>query len=99
MAKSSAAPAFQCAECGWRTTKWSGRCGECQAWGTVEQVAARAGRAAGFGAAALAGLGGLDGLGLGLRTPGRCSAWAELAWAGRPGRSWPGRAARRPRPG
>ena len=65
MAKSSAAPAFQCAECGWRTTKWSGRCGECQAWGTVEQVTARAGRAAGFGAAALAGLGGLDGLGLG----------------------------------
>ena len=66
MAKSSAAPAFQCAECGWRTTKWSGRCGECQAWGTVEQIAAsRAGRAAGFGAAALAGLGGLDALGLG----------------------------------
>ena len=66
MAKSSAGPAFQCAECGWRTTKWSGRCGECQAWGTVEQAAvSRPGRAAGFGAAALAGLGGLDGLGLG----------------------------------
>ena len=65
MAKSSAGPAFQCAECGWRTTKWSGRCGECQAWGTVEQAAARPARAAGFGAAALAGLGGLDGLGLG----------------------------------
>ncbi|HUY46297.1 MAG TPA: DNA repair protein RadA [Streptosporangiaceae bacterium] len=32
--------AFQCAECGWRTTKWTGRCGECQAWGTVEQAAA-----------------------------------------------------------
>jgi len=40
MAKSSAGPAFQCTECGWRTTKWSGRCGECQAWGTVEQAAA-----------------------------------------------------------
>ncbi len=51
MAKSSAGPAFQCAECGWRTTKWSGRCGECQAWGTVEQIAvSRAGRAAGFSA-------------------------------------------------
>jgi DNA repair protein RadA/Sms len=62
MAKSSAGPAFQCAECGWRTTKWSGRCGECQAWGTVEQQAVT--RAAGFGGAALAGLGaGLDGLG------------------------------------
>ena len=65
MAKSSAGPAFQCAECGWRTTKWSGRCGECQAWGTVEQVAvSRVARATGFGSAALAGLGGgLDGLG------------------------------------
>ena len=62
MAKSSAGPAFQCAECGWRTTKWSGRCGECQAWGTVEQQAVT--RAAGFGSAALAGLGAsLDGLG------------------------------------
>ncbi len=28
---------FGCAECGWVTTKWVGRCGECQAWGTVEQ--------------------------------------------------------------
>ncbi len=67
MAKSSAGPAFQCAECGWRTTKWSGRCGECQAWGTVQQAAtSRVGRATGFGSAALAGLGaGLDGLGLG----------------------------------
>jgi DNA repair protein RadA/Sms len=40
MAKSSAGPAFQCTECGWRTTKWSGRCGECEAWGTVEQAGA-----------------------------------------------------------
>ena len=36
----SAAPAFQCVECGWRTTKWSGRCGECQSWGSVEPAAA-----------------------------------------------------------
>jgi len=40
MAKSSAAPLYRCAECGWRATKWSGRCGECQAWGTVEETAA-----------------------------------------------------------
>jgi DNA repair protein RadA/Sms len=33
-------PAFRCAECGWTTAKWVGRCGECQAWGTVEDVAA-----------------------------------------------------------
>ena len=26
---------FRCAECGWATGKWVGRCGECQAWGTV----------------------------------------------------------------
>jgi DNA repair protein RadA/Sms len=30
----------RCAECGWETAKWVGRCGECQAWGTVEQVGA-----------------------------------------------------------
>jgi DNA repair protein RadA/Sms len=40
MAKSSAGAAgFRCTECGWQTAKWSGRCGECQAWGTVEQAA------------------------------------------------------------
>jgi DNA repair protein RadA/Sms len=38
MAKSSAGAAYRCGECGWRTTKWSGRCGECQAWGTVEET-------------------------------------------------------------
>ncbi len=39
-------PAHRCAECGWETTKWVGRCGECQAWGTVEErgADARAGR-------------------------------------------------------
>ena len=31
---------FRCTECGWTSGKWVGRCGECQAWGTVaEQVA------------------------------------------------------------
>jgi DNA repair protein RadA/Sms len=29
-------PAYACAECGWTTAKWVGRCGECQAWGTVD---------------------------------------------------------------
>lgn len=28
--------AYRCAECGWQTSKWVGRCGECQAWGTVD---------------------------------------------------------------
>jgi DNA repair protein RadA/Sms len=28
----------RCAECGWETAKWAGRCAECQAWGTVEPV-------------------------------------------------------------
>jgi DNA repair protein RadA/Sms len=32
---------FRCGECGWAASKWVGRCGECQAWGTVEQVGAR----------------------------------------------------------
>jgi DNA repair protein RadA/Sms len=37
MAKSLARerPAFRCSECGWTVGKWVGRCGECQAWGTV----------------------------------------------------------------
>ena len=39
MAKVQAA-AFRCTDCGWTTTKWVGRCGECQAWGTVEEVGA-----------------------------------------------------------
>ncbi|WP_125611809.1 DNA repair protein RadA [Specibacter cremeus] len=29
---------YRCAECGWTTAKWVGRCGECQAWGTVEEL-------------------------------------------------------------
>ncbi|WNI17108.1 DNA repair protein RadA [Actinacidiphila sp. ITFR-21] len=29
-------PAYRCTECGWTTVKWLGRCGECQAWGTIE---------------------------------------------------------------
>jgi DNA repair protein RadA/Sms len=31
---------YRCAECGWATSKWVGRCGECQAWGTVDEVGA-----------------------------------------------------------
>ena len=31
---------FACAECGWRSPKWVGRCGECQAWGAVAEVGA-----------------------------------------------------------
>lgn len=31
---------YRCAECGWTTAKWVGRCGECQAWGTVEEAGA-----------------------------------------------------------
>ncbi|GAB2757945.1 DNA repair protein RadA [Sinomonas soli] len=37
-ARSGKAPGYRCAECGWTTAKWVGRCGECQAWGTVEEV-------------------------------------------------------------
>lgn len=33
-----AAQTFRCAECGWTTSKWVGRCGECQAWGTVDEA-------------------------------------------------------------
>ncbi|GAA1760020.1 MULTISPECIES: DNA repair protein RadA [Streptomonospora] len=39
MAK-AAKTTFRCSECGWTTLKWVGRCGECQAWGTVEESGA-----------------------------------------------------------
>ncbi|MCL8023856.1 DNA repair protein RadA [Nocardioides bruguierae] len=32
-------PAYRCSECGWETVKWVGRCGECQAWGSVAEAA------------------------------------------------------------
>lgn len=31
-------PGYRCSECGWTTVKWVGRCGECQAWGTVAET-------------------------------------------------------------
>jgi DNA repair protein RadA/Sms len=31
-------PGHRCSECGWSTVKWVGRCGECQAWGTVTEI-------------------------------------------------------------
>jgi DNA repair protein RadA/Sms len=57
MAKSSAGLLYRCAECGWRTTKWSGRCGECQAWGTVEETAIRGPARSPLGAGRLGGAG------------------------------------------
>ena len=39
MAKPEKDP-FRCVECGWTTNKWAGRCGECQVWGSVEEIAA-----------------------------------------------------------
>lgn len=33
-------PAYRCTECGWTAVKWVGRCGECQAWGTVVEAGA-----------------------------------------------------------
>src|SRR5659263_419090 len=28
---------YACTDCGWTTTKWVGRCGECQTWGSVAE--------------------------------------------------------------
>ena len=44
-------PSHRCAECGWSGAKWVGRCPECQAWGSVEEVAA----APAFGTAGIGG--------------------------------------------
>src|SRR5882757_2973126 len=38
MAKSPAGSGFRCTECGRQSAKWTGRCGECQAWGTVQEA-------------------------------------------------------------
>ncbi|HEX2362656.1 MAG TPA: DNA repair protein RadA [Jiangellaceae bacterium] len=37
------AQVYRCGECGWSTAKWVGRCGECQAWGTLGEAVARPG--------------------------------------------------------
>src|SRR5690625_5703308 len=34
--------AYQCSECGWPALTWVGRCGQCQAWGTVSESGAGA---------------------------------------------------------
>jgi len=36
----SARPAHRCTECGYSSAKWVGRCPECQAWGSVQEVGA-----------------------------------------------------------
>ncbi len=47
MAKSSRVrPLYRCSECGWETGKWAGRCGECQAWGSVAEAATTTARTA-----------------------------------------------------
>ncbi|TQL66608.1 DNA repair protein RadA/Sms [Nocardioides albertanoniae] len=43
-ARSSKRATYRCSECGWETMKWVGRCGECQAWGSVAEAAAPVGR-------------------------------------------------------
>jgi len=48
----------RCSECGWSTTRWAGRCGECQAWGTLVATTS-AGRPGGSLPAGSAGAGGV----------------------------------------
>ncbi|MBC7550705.1 MAG: DNA repair protein RadA, partial [Cellulomonas sp.] len=38
-------PSYRCAECGWTAAKWVGRCGVCQAWGSVAEDAGPGGAA------------------------------------------------------
>lgn len=35
--KTGGRPQFECGECGWTSPRWVGRCGECQAWGSVSE--------------------------------------------------------------
>ncbi|MGC3995711.1 MAG: DNA repair protein RadA [Propionicimonas sp.] len=43
MARNTADP-YRCSDCGWTTPRWVGRCGECQAWGSVGQSATTSAR-------------------------------------------------------
>ncbi|HEX3649516.1 MAG TPA: DNA repair protein RadA [Pseudonocardiaceae bacterium] len=47
----AARPAYRCADCGHEVAKWVGRCPECQAWGTVDELAAARPALARIGAA------------------------------------------------
>ncbi|MFM6939749.1 MAG: DNA repair protein RadA, partial [Rhodoluna sp.] len=38
---------FVCTECGWSTPKWVGRCGECQAWDSMQEGTVGGGRGLG----------------------------------------------------
>ena len=40
MPKTSTRPSHICTECGWRSSRWVGRCGECQTWGSVVEASA-----------------------------------------------------------
>ncbi len=42
MARTAPRPrsSYRCSECGWETAKWAGRCGECQAWGSLTEASA-----------------------------------------------------------
>ncbi|MFI5086485.1 MAG: DNA repair protein RadA [Actinomycetales bacterium] len=42
--RAAKSPGYKCAECGWTTAKWVGRCGECQAWGSVAETGAAVAR-------------------------------------------------------
>ena len=46
-------PSHRCSECGLSVGKWVGRCPECQAWGSISEVALLAGSAARVGAGAV----------------------------------------------
>lgn len=41
MAKSAERVNYRCRECGWASSKWVGRCAECQSWSTVEEVGSK----------------------------------------------------------
>ncbi len=48
MATRKPSTAYRCTECGWNSVKWVGRCGECQQWGTVAEIAEQTGILRGF---------------------------------------------------
>lgn len=79
--RASKTPAYKCAECGWTAIKWVGRCGECQAWGTVEEYGATVARTT--AAATVLELTAVSPRWMGRRRPSCLPAWTSwtVFWA------------------
>ena len=52
MSKNEKKTTYSCSQCGWVSPKWAGRCGRCQAWGSLSERPAAPGNTAARGPSA-----------------------------------------------